>query len=272
MRPINLIPPEDRRGERAPLRSGPLAYVIVAVLVLVFVGVYAVVSTQNTISERETELASLEQQLESAQARADALQGFTSFSSLEQARTDTVSTLARSRFDWERVLRELAIVIPAEVSVRELTGAVSEAAESANSGATSSEPINAPTMRMKACAENHDVVARLLASLRDIDGVTRVGLASARKVTALSDTATSAGSSGGECPVARPVSLELTMAFDEVIVDAVTGAVAPTAPEVVDDEGSGVAAAQDERQAAQDSVDSAKDRSSEAVDRFVPGA
>ena len=32
MRPVNLIPPEERRGERAPMRTGPLSYVVVAVL------------------------------------------------------------------------------------------------------------------------------------------------------------------------------------------------------------------------------------------------
>ena len=33
MRPINLIPPEERRGSQAPLRSGPLAYILVGALV-----------------------------------------------------------------------------------------------------------------------------------------------------------------------------------------------------------------------------------------------
>ena len=29
MRPVNLIPPEERRGDHAPLRAGALSYVIV---------------------------------------------------------------------------------------------------------------------------------------------------------------------------------------------------------------------------------------------------
>ena len=33
MRPVNLIPPEDRRGQHAPLRTGPLAYILVGALV-----------------------------------------------------------------------------------------------------------------------------------------------------------------------------------------------------------------------------------------------
>ena len=53
MRPVNLIPPEDRRGEHAPLRTGPLAYIVLGALVLVLVGVTALVLTDNQIAERQ---------------------------------------------------------------------------------------------------------------------------------------------------------------------------------------------------------------------------
>ena len=33
MRPVNLIPIEQRHGERAPMRGGPLAYVVIGALV-----------------------------------------------------------------------------------------------------------------------------------------------------------------------------------------------------------------------------------------------
>jgi hypothetical protein len=52
MRPVNLIPAEDRRGEHAPLRTGPLAYVVLGALVALLVGVTALVLTGNQISER----------------------------------------------------------------------------------------------------------------------------------------------------------------------------------------------------------------------------
>lgn len=35
MRPVNLIPPEERRGERAPMRTGSLSYLLVGALALV---------------------------------------------------------------------------------------------------------------------------------------------------------------------------------------------------------------------------------------------
>src|SRR5919109_3925925 len=110
MRPVNLIPPEARRGEKAPMRTGALSYVIVAVLAAALVGVTGVVLTNNQISDREAEKASLESQLAKAEIQAKRVSAFANFASLQQARAQTVDMLARSRFDWERVLRELAIV------------------------------------------------------------------------------------------------------------------------------------------------------------------
>ena len=60
MRPVNLIPPEDRRGEHAPLRAGAVSYAIVGFLALALVGVVLMVLAGNEISENEAELAALE--------------------------------------------------------------------------------------------------------------------------------------------------------------------------------------------------------------------
>ena len=60
MRPVNLIPPEDRRGDHAPLRAGSLSYVIVGGIAAVLVAVVALVLTQNSITDRENEIAQLE--------------------------------------------------------------------------------------------------------------------------------------------------------------------------------------------------------------------
>ena len=47
MRPVNLIPPESRRGQNAPLRSGPLPYIAIGALVAVLLGVTALVLVGN---------------------------------------------------------------------------------------------------------------------------------------------------------------------------------------------------------------------------------
>ena len=123
MRPINLIPLEDRRGDAAPLRSGPAAYVIARGLVIVFVAVYAVVMTHNGITERETELRSLEarEQPRTAPSRV-ACPRVHDVHLAGRGPQPTVTTLASSRFDWERVLRELSLVIPEDVWLTQVTG------------------------------------------------------------------------------------------------------------------------------------------------------
>ncbi len=95
------------------MRTGSLAYVIVGLLAVALVAVTAiVVTTSNKISDQQAEKASLEAQLAQAEAEAEAVELVRRFASVQSAREQTVSTLAQSRFDWERVLRELAIVIP----------------------------------------------------------------------------------------------------------------------------------------------------------------
>ena len=121
MRPVNLIPKEDRRGAKAPLRTGPLSYAIVAILLLALGGVTLLVLTGNKISDRKAEVASLQSQVDAAQAQADQLSTYTHFAELQQARQETVASLANSRFDWERTLHELALVLPGDVWLTSMT-------------------------------------------------------------------------------------------------------------------------------------------------------
>jgi Tfp pilus assembly protein PilN len=276
MRPVNLIPPEDRRGDRAPMRTGPLAYVVVGFLVLVLGGVYMLVSSGNAISEREAEAAGLEQQLAETQARASALQSFTSFASVEQARAETISSLARSRFDWERVMRELALVIPADVTLDSLTGSVGAAGSEGSSGSDtgSSAGIEAPSLQMSGCGEGHASVARLVAALRDIDGVTRVGLSSSQEADAPVAGAAPAPTGGGtgSCS-AGGATFELVVAFDGVEVDPGGAGIVPqTPPAEGDSSAGGVGAAVEDRKAARDSVGAAESKAREVANRYVPGA
>lgn len=234
MRPVNLIPAEQRRGGKAPLRAGILGYVIVAVLAVALLGVTLVVLTGNQISDRKAEVTTLQAQVDQAQARAQQLSRYQQFASLQQARQDTVSSLAKSRFDWERVLRELSIVIPSDVWLTDLTGSASAGSSSGSSDSASSatQSIQGPSLDMHGCASSHDAVAGFLASLRDIDGVTRATVMSSDAQEA-SDSSTSSSSGGGStgsgagaCAGAHVVSFEMIVAFD----DAGAAAAAATPP------------------------------------------
>jgi Tfp pilus assembly protein PilN len=246
VRPVNLIPPEERRGEKAPMRTGPLAYVVVAVLAVALLALVVTVLTNNQISDRQTEKASLQSQVDQAQTDAKRLQSFANFASMQQARELTVTSLAQSRFDWQRVLRELAIVIPPDVWLTNLSAKVSAQAQTAGSGSSSSSSsssasvdasnIAGPSLDIQGCASGHEAVARFLASLHDVDGVTRVSVLSSEQPDASSggagDVSAAPTATGGASCAARNFisTFEVVAAFDAAQPGATTQPSAATSP------------------------------------------
>ena len=285
MRPVNLIPPEQRRGDRAPMRTGPIAYVVVGVLAAALVAVTLLVMTNNKISDREAERASLESQVSQAEAEAQRLAPFAEFASLQQAREQTVSTLARSRFDWERVLRELAIVIPEDVWLTGLNATVSPDVTVSGSTSTASaggtESIAGPSLQIQGCAAGHEAVARFLAALQDIDGVTRVSvLKSDRPDLASPGAATADAASSGGCSSRDFVStFEVAAAFDAVQIGADAQEPAPATPATATTTSSTTTADQGQVADSQQQLSQQKDSAAQqtqkarkASDTFIPGA
>lgn len=238
MRPVNLIPPEDRRGDRAPARTGPIPYVIVATLVVALIAVSAMAMLGNQVSEREGTIATLEVQKAATSVEAEALRPYVEFEALAAARDATVTSLAQSRFDWERVLRELALVIPDDVWLTQAIGAATPT-DSAEAGADAS--ITGPSLALTGCGADHEAVADFVAALRDIDGVTRIGIASSERPEPTEDTSAAASDSGAgageeECRTRDMIAkFEIIAAFDSVpvaVAPAIEGA-APAAPTAV---------------------------------------
>jgi Tfp pilus assembly protein PilN len=238
MRPVNLIPLEERHGQMAPLRTGALAYVIVAVLAVALAGVTAVVITGNKISDRKADVASLKSKVAVAKAEADRLSAYTDFAAMQQARQDTVTSLATSRFDWERVLRELAIVIPDDVWMTSVTAAASSdpasSSTSSSTGSSATAEITGPSLDIQGCAAGHEAVAKFLASLREVDGVTRVSVMSSDRPEADGSTTSSTSSSasqdsGVSCATRDFIStFEVVAAFDAAQPVAATPSAATT--------------------------------------------
>jgi Tfp pilus assembly protein PilN len=239
MRPINLIPPQERRGSQAPLRSGPLAYIIVGALVLLLAGVTAMVLTGNKISDREGEVATLSSEDATAAAEAEKLASYVSFQTTSEQRVATVQSLADSRFDWERVMRELSLILPSDVWLVELNASAS--GEGNSSGSSSLRGgVAGPALVLEGCSTGQDAVAGFVRALKDIDGVTRVGLESSElgeqeeptteEVTGDSNSNASTTDCQTKSFIAK---FNITVAFDAAPVPATTegeGLVAPSTP------------------------------------------
>ncbi len=179
MRPVNLIPREERPGERRPMRGGPLAYIVVGGLVAALLGVTVLVATGNQISDRKSEVAQLESEKAVVEARAQALDAYTQFHDVHELRVATIASLADSRFDWERVMRELALVLPGNVWLSTLTGTASPAVAPEGAASVSLRgSVAGPALELVGCARSQDAVAGFVKALEDIDGVTRVGVQS----------------------------------------------------------------------------------------------
>jgi Tfp pilus assembly protein PilN len=273
MRPVNLIPPEDRRGERTPTRTGPLAYVVLGGLAVALAAVVGVVLTQNSISDRQSELTSLQAQQQALQTRLARVQSYSDLAALEQNRVATVTSLAESRFDWWRVLRELALVIPNDVWLTSLNGTVSPdstvSGGSSDSSSALRDQITGPALEMSGCADGHDVVARFLDVLRDIDGATRVAVTSSDRAAAEGTGASSTASGGCDSRgfIAR---FDVIVAFDGVSAPEV--ATTPAAPTTAPTSGDGgVAGAQAQEQQARDSIHQQTQKARDNVSAVVPG-
>jgi Tfp pilus assembly protein PilN len=187
VRPINLIPVEQRRGAGRPgAERSSAGYIALGALGAAVVCVLAVVLTSNQINSKTEELADIQTESQTQKQVADALRPYGQFADLQRARTTQIQTLAQSRFDWERPLRQLSRAIPRNVWL--LTVAGSEApgveVESGAGGDTASirKESQAPAFTISGCTYSQHAVARMMTRMRNLDDVTEVHLAkSARK-------------------------------------------------------------------------------------------
>ncbi len=220
MRPVNLIPPEERPGSRRPMRGGPIAYVIVGALAAAVIGVAVLAVIGSQISESKAEISRLESEKTSVESRAAELEAFTSFHSLREQRLVTITSLADSRFDWQRVMRELSLILPGDVSLTSLTGTASPSVGVEGGGAISlRSSIPGPALEMSGCGSSQKAIAGFVQALKEIDGVTRVGVQS----SVISEGG-EGGEGGGACQTHDSVAhFQIVAAFDAAPVAESSG-------------------------------------------------
>jgi Tfp pilus assembly protein PilN len=246
MRAVNLLPPDQRRGGGSSGRSGPAAYVVLGALAAAVVAAGAYALTANQVTSNRTKLAETQQEATSLEQQAAAFKPYKDFAELSRARVQTVSELAASRFDWERVMRQLARAMPGDVWLTSLVGTVAPGV-SLEGGTTSSSTgglrsaVNAPAVELVGCTESQAAVSRVMARLRTLNGVQRVSLAASEKAESTGNTgATSAASSNSsDCRngSSRFPQFQLVVFFDSPkstpggsAPNAGTAPGAPTAP------------------------------------------
>jgi Tfp pilus assembly protein PilN len=162
MRAVNLLPVEDRGGRRRP-PAAPLAVAGVGVL-LASVLAAGFFSASGKVDEREQELTAVERQLAAARRAAKpskpaARRGRAT--ERDQRLTALNDALAK-RLAWDRVLRDVSLVLPDDVWLSSLSADAAEPTEA------SSEPPTAAvgrTLTFTGFTYSQEGVARLLRRL-----------------------------------------------------------------------------------------------------------
>lgn len=171
MRPVNLLPESQRR--RRPEGEGKSAYVVLGMLaaLVLMVGLYVV--TANQVTSRSADAASAAAEADRLEAQVASLGAFGSFAQIKQARVASVRQLATERFDWERLMLELARVLPANGWLQTAEASASGATDDGSATATAAA---GPTATLSGCLPRQPDVAELMLRLRRMHRVEDVTL------------------------------------------------------------------------------------------------
>ena len=184
MRAVNLLPQEARQ------RRAPNKLVLVgvssstAVLLLVGAGYY---SARGTVNDRQQSLADVKAQLAAMpKPKSHQTSAFDQELAVERTgRLSALSTVLSGRVRWDRLLREIAMVLPDDVWLQQLNATAPEPLAPVAAPGTASTPVAATpaptstgtTFSIQGNTYTQEGVARLLIRLQlvpDLENVTLV--------------------------------------------------------------------------------------------------
>jgi Tfp pilus assembly protein PilN len=186
VRPVNLIPPDQRKGAARAAGAGgaPVGiYAFFGALGVALLCLVALVLTSNQINSKTDKLSKVQSQAQGAKQVADALRPYGQFAQVQQARKLEISTLVATRFDWERALRQLSLALPDNVWLLSLSGTLSPAIDVEDAGGGGGDvsnlrqKANAPAFAITGCTYSQHAVARMMTRMQNLDDVTDVQLA-----------------------------------------------------------------------------------------------
>jgi Tfp pilus assembly protein PilN len=183
MRPVNLIP-QDQRRRKPSEGSGKGAHAVLGGLAVLLALTVFYVLTANSVTERQNETAQTKAEADRLEAQAAQKASFSDFAQVAQTRVASVAGVAATRFDWERFMRELALVMP-EGSWLRTAGATMTGGDAAEGGAAAGGATEAtgPSANLSGCTPRHSDVAAMMVRLRQLHRVTDVELTSSTKAT-----------------------------------------------------------------------------------------
>lgn len=206
MRAINLLPREEQTS-RFPGSRTPLLVAAGGVVAVTAASVLLVMSASGTIDEREAELASIEASLARLPRPPKTV---VSQGALQQERHNRVAALSAAlsgRAQFDRLFRELALVLPEDAWLTGLTAAAPSGAVPVAAPGSAPPPPSATGsagVTITGATYTHDAVARVLSRLAVVPSLENVQLTASALVVPQEETAASgtqpAPSTGNRTP------------------------------------------------------------------------
>jgi Tfp pilus assembly protein PilN len=204
MKAVNLLP-EKHRPRKSTGGGGKSGYIVLGALGAVLVGLLVYVLTLNSINSSKTQITEATVQAARLTDQANSLGPYGDFAKIKAERVKSVRDLAEGRFDYERLVRELAQVLPSSVWIT--NASASSVAQDA--ATTTSAPLpgaappapTGPTLKLQGCARDQGQVAVTLVRLRELQGATDVTLDHSTRgedTAGAQPAAPTGGSAGGD--------------------------------------------------------------------------
>jgi Tfp pilus assembly protein PilN len=214
-RAVNLLPPDLSQQQKRKFGPAEIGVAIAGLVVIVGL-VIAVMSASGRVSDAQDQLLALE--AEKAALEASALQLATGATAEpdpllgeEAARATALSDALASRTAWDRILRSVSIVMPADTWLRGLSGTstTSDIAQSVGAETELSD-----TVTLTGFSRTRENIAQLLTRMETIPDLAGVQLLAAtvteiggEEVVEFSITATLEESAQQPSPVATPIGV-----------------------------------------------------------------
>ncbi len=179
MRAVNLLPREETRRETS--EGGRNAVPIIAVaggLVVVLALAIAAAVASSHVKSARTDLEQARAELARTPAHASSSLARNRLLSARERRTLALASTLSRRVAWDRILRRLALVLPDDVWLTNLTGATPTSTTDAPAvTATASTTETTPTgLTLEGRSYSHAAVARLLSRLAVVPDLKNVQL------------------------------------------------------------------------------------------------
>jgi Tfp pilus assembly protein PilN len=201
MRAVNLLPPQLVEQRRSPIRDPRVAIGLAVALVVLGGLAYARHTASSTVASRRQQLADVRAQIALA-SRPRVPSPATPAKTPLDGRSALIVDAASKRANWDRLFRELALVLPNDVWLADLKAQTTSDGSASSDPAATTADSGSTGFSIEGSTYSQAAVARLLSRLQLIPDLTNVHLEQ-------SETST-ASSTGSSAPAPRTVQFTIS--------------------------------------------------------------